>query len=140
MEEIWKDIEGYSIYQVSNLGNVKNKITNKQLYYSNSNNGYLRVGLFKNHKRTMFSIHRLVAQTFIPNLENKPCVNHKDCNKINNCVDNLEWCTYNENNSYRNHELKKKISSSIYLLKRDYPNEIEIIKKLQDIRKEIDKL
>ncbi len=140
MKEVWKDIQGYDIYEVSNLGNVRNKITNKQLYYSNSNNGYLRVGLFKNHKRTMYSIHRLVAETFIPNIENKPCINHKDCDKKNNKVDNLEWCTYKENNSYKNHNLKRKLSSALFKLRKNYPNEKDIIKKLQEVRKEIDRL
>ena len=140
MKEIWKGIQEYDIYEVSNLGNVRNKITNKQLYYSNSNNGYLRVGLFKDHKRTMYSIHRLVAETFVPNIENKPCINHKDCNKQNNCVDNLEWCTYKENNSYKNHNLKRKLSSALFELRKNYPNEKEIINKLQEVRKEIDRL
>lgn len=140
MEEIWKNIKEYDIYEVSNLGNVRNKITNKQLYYSNSNNGYLRVGLFKDHKRTMYSIHRLVAETFIDNPENKPCINHKDCNKKNNKVDNLEWCTYKENNSYKNHNLKRKLSSALFELRKNYPNKKEIINKLQEVREEIDRL
>lgn len=140
MKEVWKDIQEYDKYEVSNLGNVRNKITNKQLYYSNSTNGYLRVGLFKDHKRTMHSIHRLVAQAFINNPENKPCVNHKDCNKKNNKVDNLKWCTYKENNSYKNHNLKRKLSSALFELRKNYPNEKEIINKLQEVRKEIDRL
>lgn len=140
MKEIWKDIQGYNIYEVSNLGNVRNKITNKQLYYSNSNNGYLRVGLFKEHKRRMFAIHRLVAEAFIPNIYNKPCINHKDCDKKNNCVDNLEWCTYKENNSYKNHNLKRKLSSALFELRENYPNEIELINELEKIRKEINRL
>jgi hypothetical protein len=138
MQEIWKDIKGYeNLYQVSNLGNVKNKNTNKQLYYSGSTKGYLRVGLFKNKKRKMFYIHRLVAQTFIKNKGNKPCVNHKDCNILNNRVENLEWCTYKENNSYKNHHLKRNISSALYYLKKDYPNELDIIKELEKIKEKI---
>lgn len=140
MNEIWKDIQGYDIYEVSNLGNVRNKITNKQLYYSNSNSGYLRVGLFKEHKRTMYSIHRLVAEAFIDNPNNLSCVNHKDCDKRNNKVDNLEWCTYKENNSYKNHSLKRKLSSALFELRKNYPNEKDIINKLQEVRKEIDRL
>lgn len=140
MNEIWKDIQDYDIYEVSNLGNVRNKITNKQLYYSNSNNGYLRVGLFKEHKRKMFAIHRLVAEAFIPNIHNKPCINHKDCDKKNNCVDNLEWCTYKENNSYKNHNLKRKLSSALFELRKNYPNEVALINELEKVRKEINRL
>ena len=140
MKEIWKNIQDYDIYEVSNLGNVRNKITKKQLYYSNSNNGYLRVGLFKEHKRKMFAIHRLVAEAFISNIENKPCVNHKDCDKQNNCVENLEWCTYKENNSYKNHHLKRNISSVIYYLKRDYTNKVELIELAQELKNKIEKL
>ena len=61
---------------------------------------YLAIGLTKNHKQVTFSVHRLVAETFIPNPNNLPCVNHKDENKYNNSVDNLEWCTHEYNNSY----------------------------------------
>ena len=138
--EVWKDIKGYEgLYQVSNLGNVKSLKTNKNLYYSKSRN-YLRVGLNKNGVRRGFSIHRLVAQAFIPNPKNKPCVNHKDCNPKNNCVDNLEWCTHKYNNSYKNHHLKRNISSAIYFLKRDYSNEKKLIKELEKIRNKINNL
>ena len=64
-------------------------------------NGYLRVYLrCKDGKRRDVYIHRLVATAFIPNPENKPCVNHKDCDRTNNCVLNLEWCTVKENTEY----------------------------------------
>ncbi len=138
--EIWKDIKDYEgLYKISNLGNVKSLKTNKNLYYSKSRN-YLRVSLNKNGIRKGYSIHRLVAQTFIPNPNNYPCVNHKDCNGNNNKVNNLEWCTYKQNNSYKNHHLKSKISSAIYFLKRDYSNEIELISELEKIRNKINNL
>ena len=138
MKEEFRDIVGYEgLYQVSNLGNVRSKKTNKQLYYSSSTKGYLRVGLFKDKKRKMFYIHRLVAQTFINNENNKPCVNHKDCNILNNRADNLEWCTHKENNSYKNHHLKRNVSTIIYYLERDYPDRLDLIKELQDIQKRI---
>ena len=138
--EIWKDIKGYEgLYQISNLGNVKSLKTNKNLYYSKSRN-YLRVSLNKNGIRKGCSIHRLVAQTFIPNPNNYPCVNHKDCNGNNNKVNNLEWCTYKQNNSYKNHHLKRNISSAIYFLKRNYSNEIELISELEKIRNKINNL
>ena len=140
MEEMWKDIAGYEgKYQVSNLGNVKSLKTNRNLYYSKSKK-YLRVGLSKNGIRKGYSIHRLVAQAFLPNPKNKPCINHKDCNGHNNRVDNLQWCTYKENNSYKNHNLKKNISSVLYFLKRDYPDEIELIKNIEVIKNKIENL
>ena len=126
MEEIWKDIKGYEgRYQVSNLGNVKSLRTNKLLYYSNSDN-YYRVSLYKN-KRTMFSIHRLVAEAFIPNPNNLPCVNHKDCNTYNNKVDNLNWCTYKQNNEYGNIKLKAKSSSILKIVKSKYKDDKELL-------------
>ena len=98
MEE-WRDIPGYeSFYQVSNLGNVRsirfNKIRNMKSWDSH---GYRAVELCMNNNRYTVGIHRLVALTFIPNPENKPEVNHKDRNKSNNNVENLEWVTQSEN-------------------------------------------
>ena len=61
-------------------------------------NGYLRVGLTVDKKLKFFRVHRLIAMAYIPNPENLPCVNHKDCNKLNNKIDNLEWCDIMYNN------------------------------------------
>lgn len=108
MEEIWKDIEGYEgIYQVSNFGRVKSlgrvidtkngRTTVKGVIMSPCGKPYLFVYLNKNHKSKYHAVHRLVAQAFIPNLENKPQVNHIDGNKTNNAVSNLEWVTQSEN-------------------------------------------
>ena len=109
-EEIWKDIEGYEgIYQVSNLGRVKSlkrhsvnnaNTKDRLLKPSLDSKGYLHVILSKNGIQYNKTIHRLVAQTFIPNPENKPQVNHIDEDKTNNMVCNLEWMTNKEN---RNH-------------------------------------
>lgn len=97
MKEIWKDIQGYEgLYQVSNLGNIKSFYTGKILKGGNYK-GYLRLNLYKNGVKSMVSIHRLVAQTFIPNPENKPEVNHIDEDTTNNMVSNLEWMTSKEN-------------------------------------------
>lgn len=110
MEELWKDIEGYEgLYQVSNLGRVKSL---KRYSKNNKNNndrilkpvlntkGYLQLALCKNGVKYNKKLHRLVAQAFIPNPENKPQVNHIDEDKTNNIVSNLEWMTNKEN---RNH-------------------------------------
>ena len=141
MEEIWKDIVGYEgLYQVSNFGRVKNVNKNIIKKPTELSKGYLRIGLNKHGKAKKIYSHRLVAQAFIPNPNNLPCVNHKDCNPKNNCVDNLEWCTHKENNSYKNHHLKRNISSTIYYLKRDYPNEIELIELAQQIKNKINLL
>jgi hypothetical protein len=99
--EIWKKVFGYSAYEVSDLGNVKRK--DKILKKEVVKGGYLRVTLSENNIQKRFQIHRLVAIIFLNNNEQKPCVNHKDGNVSNNRVENLEWCTYseNENHSYK---------------------------------------
>ena len=98
MEE-WRDIPGYeSFYQVSNLGNVRsirfNKVRNMKSWDSH---GYRAVELCINNNRYIVGVHQLVALAFIPNPENKPEVNHKDRNRSNNNVENLEWVTQSEN-------------------------------------------
>ena len=102
MIEIWKTIRGYSEYQISNYGNVKSFIQNKEriLKPNDNGNGYLSVFLTLYNKKHKFYIHRLVGISFIPNPENKPEVNHIDGYKLNNCVDNLEWCTVSENHKH----------------------------------------
>lgn len=111
MDEIWKDIPSYEgYYQVSNLGNfrsvpriIRYKNSGTRLYPAKSlltettKDNYQRITLMKEGVKQRFQAHRLVALAFIPNPENKPCINHKDGNKSNNCVDNLEWCSYSEN-------------------------------------------
>lgn len=101
MQEIWKDIPNYEgLYQVSNLGRVKSLFKYKKILKPRQRNGYLRVSLTKNNKSTNYAVHRLVAQAFISNPNNLPEVNHKDENKQNNCVDNLEFCTRKYNMKY----------------------------------------
>lgn len=120
--EQWKDIAGYEgLYKVSNLGRVKSldrtfirsdeRLHNKAgriLKPANTTRGYLCVNLSDiNHNIKRVVIHRLVVQAFIPNPNNYPQVNHKDENKTNNIVDNLEWCSniYNCMYGTRNHRL-----------------------------------
>ncbi|MCI8618344.1 MAG: hypothetical protein HFJ60_08980 [Clostridia bacterium] len=100
-EEIWKDIEGYERgYQVSNLGRVRSfKYKNEKiLKFNYDKQGYLLVHLCLNGVRRCKKVHRLVAQAFIENKNNKTYVNHKDGNKQNNNSNNLEWVTPSENN------------------------------------------
>ena len=104
MSEEWRDIKGYEgLYQVSNLGRVKslryNHSENKKILKGFlSKKGYHRVSFYKDGVRKDYSVHRLVAEAFIPNIDNKPCIDHIDTNKLNNKVDNLRWCTNKENN------------------------------------------
>lgn len=102
MAEIWKDVVGYErYYEVSNFGNIRNKITGKKLTPSLKRNGYMAVDLRYGEAHTI-SVHRIVANAFIDNPNNLPCVNHKNEIKTDNRSDNLEWCTqkYNANYGY----------------------------------------
>ena len=96
----WRDlyINGtLTNYQVSSDGHVRNKNTGKTLKGSPDKRGYLTASIWINKQIHTMLIHRLIAQTFIPNPDNKPTVNHKDGNKQNNAVSNLEWATHQEN-------------------------------------------
>lgn len=128
MEEIWKDIKGYEgLYQVSNLGRVrsiertiKHKSTYGGLYHIRGqilklkqDKGYLRIGLKKDNIKKYYSIHRLVAEAFIPNPHNYAQINHKDENPKNNEVNNLEWCTAKYNINYGTGMQRRKAKQSI---------------------------
>lgn len=97
-DEIWKDVVGYDgLYQVSNCGNVFSVRSNKQLKLRTNIDGYYTVCLSKYGVSKTWRVHRLVAMAFIPNTDNKPCINHIDCNRQNNVISNIEWCTIKEN-------------------------------------------
>ena len=135
--EIWKDIEGYEgLYQVSNMGRVKSLermkwcglnggcyriVPEKIMKGVGDGNGYLQVGLYREGKRKKCRINRLVAQAFLENPDNLPEVNHKDENKKNNCVDNLEWCSHSYNMTYNSRAKKvgKKNSKPVYSIDKE---------------------
>jgi len=110
-EEVWKDVKGYEgIYKVSNFGRVKSldreiAPNNRAPYWrkgkickqSKSNLGYMTVGFTVNNVKVNKYVHRLVAEAFITNVNNYPQVNHIDCDKTNNRINNLEWCTNSQN-------------------------------------------
>ena len=97
--EIWKDIKGYEgLYQVSSLGRVKRR--NKLLRLNTNTYGYKHVTLSKGNVKKTAVVHRLVASAFIENPLGLPQINHKDGNKSNNAVSNLEWVTPKENNRH----------------------------------------
>lgn len=98
--EIWKRVKGFSNYEVSNFGNVKNSIKNKLMTISIRKNGYCVVKLSNNGISKECRVHRLVAIAFIDNPNNLPYINHKDENKTNNHFSNLEWCDSLYNNTY----------------------------------------
>ena len=139
MQEIWKDIKGYEgKYQVSNLGRVRSLYDQNQfkkthrikLLKFNIRSGYYNVNLNNHRKRKSFQVHRLVAFAFIPNFDNKPIINHIDENRLNNKVDNLEWCTQKENvlhSKYKMYKPKKSklpTSGEKYIIKRNRYNKI----------------
>lgn len=120
--EVWKDIKGYEgYYQVSNLGRVKSvnrRVVNHKsgstrftegiiLSPCDNGNGYLVVSLRKDGKRKNAYMHRIVAEAFVENRENKPNINHKDYNTKNNVATNLEWCTQKENVAYSVSHMRK---------------------------------
>lgn len=117
MTEIWKDIEGYEgLYQVSNLGRIKslhphsNKAIKPIILKADNVRGYPIVQLHKAATKDRFLIHKLVALAYIPKAEGKNEVNHKDGNKLNNTVSNLEWVTRREN---MKHAYKHKLVDTV---------------------------
>ena len=96
-EELFKRIDGYDNYFVSNFGNVKNSKTNKILKPGNHIQGYKLINLYKNKKAKSFRVHRLVGMMFLQNPDNKSIIDHIDNNPSNNNVKNLRWCSQKDN-------------------------------------------
>lgn len=121
MIEVWKDIPGYDgIYQISNYGRVKSNYNYRKgnILTQRLKKGYYSVGLRKDGIRKWHLVHRLVASAFIMNKKNMPQVNHIDENKLNNKVDNLEWCTASYNNNYGTRQ--ERVSNTNKLRKQVY--------------------
>ena len=125
-KEIWKDIPNYEgHYQASNLGRIRSiKKETKILKEINRNDGYKYVNLSKNGKSKPIKVHKIIAKTFLSNPQNFPVINHKDGNKINNSIDNLEFCT-------QSHNLKE-----AYKLGLKKPNKINIRKRKKVLQKD----
>ena len=101
--EKWKEIKDYEgLYWISDQGQVKNR--HGRILIPEIRNGYYSVDLCKDGKRKKHRVHRLAAEAFIPNPDDLPMINHKDEDKLNNCVSNLEWCTAEYNTHYSIHE------------------------------------
>ena len=145
-EEIWKDIIGYEgYYQVSNKGSVRSldrevplvsnvtsfhlkKRKGRELSLCTTKSGYCTAGLYKDGKGVHHSVHRLVAKHFLP--QTAETVNHKDGNKTNNCVENLEWCSQKENTIHRSKVLGKARGQKQHLSKLTEEQVLEIFSRL----------
>jgi len=115
--EVWTNIINYDNYEVSSFGSVRNKKTGRILKSANRG-GYYIVGL-SNKKTKSFQVHRLVAEAFIENSENKAHVNHKDKNGLNNCLTNLEWNTPKENNIHKSSGVKQTTNQNLAIWRID---------------------
>ena len=100
MQETWIKVKGFDLYSVSDQGKIRNDKTKRLLKGGLDSDGYPQLILCKNGSRYNRKVHRIVAESFIPNPDNKPQVNHIDGNKQNNSVSNLEWCTNQENQNH----------------------------------------
>ena len=131
-----RDVVGYeNLYAVTSCGKIWSYQKKKFLKPRNSGKGYLKVDLSKNGVHKQYYIHRLVAEAYIPNIENLPQVNHKDENKANNCVNNLEWCDakYNMNYGTRPEKTKKPVLQFTLdgELIREWPSATDVVREIK---------
>lgn len=151
-KEKWENIQKFEGYQISNFGSVKSlkrqifrkngrvqSIKEKIIKPYNNQYGYLKVNLHKNKKLYSLYVHRLVAEAFISNPNNYEEINHKDENKLNNCVNNLEWCSHRYNCNYgtKTERQKTKKSKKIiqYNINKEYIKTYNSIKEAQELCK-----
>ena len=133
-----KDYEDYLIFEDGGVFSIKRNIFLKP---RKDKYGYLKINLWKNNKRKSFSIHRLIALHYIPNPENKPCIDHIDRNRSNNNIDNLRWATHsenqintivNKNNKLKEKNIKKKGNGFQVRIRRNYLNYSKYKKTLEE--------
>lgn len=134
-DEVWKTLDNFKKYEISSFGNIKNKNT-KRILNPGIKSGYLHVSITNNNgDRKSCKIHRLVALTFIPNPLNKETVNHKDHNKLNNNLSNLEWATTTEQNNHKRKckkEIQELISSRpVWRIDKDTNKKLEYYKTIK---------
>jgi hypothetical protein len=113
----WQAIPNFDKYEASIFGQIRNKHT-KRILKASCSGGYMSIGLMSNGHKSL-KVHRLVAQTFIDNPENKPHINHIDKNRSNNNIDNLEWCTVSENNIHKCLTLEQKTNQNLTIWRCD---------------------
>ena len=133
-KEIWKPIENYENYEISNFGKIRKK--DKILKQYKNCKGYLYSSLSKNNKRKSFRTHRLVAQAFISNPDNLPEINHKNEIKTDNRAENLEWCNHTYNINYGGGKEKASMSRYKKVIQYDLDhNFIKIWSSLKEVKK-----
>lgn len=134
-EEVWNTLDNFSKYEISSFGNIRNK-TSTNILTPNIKSGYYGVGI-RNDKNKYISmkLHRLVALSFIPNPLNKETVNHKDHNKLNNNLSNLEWATTTEQNNHKRKckkEIQELVSSRpVWRIDKDTNEKLEYYKTIR---------
>ena len=138
-KEIWRTVPSFAKYEVSTLGTIRNKKTKHVLSCQTCDKGYARTGLMQNGKQKTSYVHRLVALTFIPNPKQKRTVNHKDHNKLNNSVENLEWATTTEQNRHKKkvpREIQRLMSSrKVWRVDKDTNQKLECYETMRDAAK-----